>query len=339
MNHASQSNEQNDGPVSPEPILQMAFSFAPERVLHATLTLNVYSHIAGGHHSAADIAGAAEASERGMKMLLDAAAVFGLINKQGDSYDLTPMAQTFLVRESPAYIGAMIEDPTLWNMWADLAECVKRGEGGWQVQEQHAAESFFPTLIKSLHVLGYMPAQRMTQMLKLPSGAHVLDVACGSAAWSIPFAEADSAARLTLQDYPGVLEHTKGYLTRHNVIERCDFLPGNLREVDFGEAQFDAAILGNIVHSEGPEHSQNLFNKLHRALKPGGKIVIVDMIANDDRTGPPFALIFALNMLVASKEGGTYSIAEYTDWLQGAGFSNVETLDVGIHSPLVVATK
>jgi ubiquinone/menaquinone biosynthesis C-methylase UbiE len=184
-----------------------------------------------------------------------------------------------------------------------------------------------------------MPAQRMAQALALPKGAHVLDVACGSAAWSIPFAEADPQARLTLQDFPGVLEHTKGYLTRHKVIEQSNFLPGNLREVDFGEAQFDAAVLGNIVHSEGPESSQALFAKLQRALKPGGKIVIVDMIPNEERTGPPFALIFALNMLVVTKEGGTYTLGEYTSWLQGAGFSNVETLDVGIHSPLIVATK
>ncbi len=335
MNH----HEAPQGPVSPEPLLQMAFSFAPERVLHATLALNVYSHMAQGHKSAAAIAQAAESSVRGMTMLLDAAAVFGLVKKQGAEYELTPMAQTFLVRESPAYIGAMMEDSTIWNSWTNIVECVKTGGSTWRVETEERATDFFPTLIKSLHVLGYMPAQRMAQQLHLPTGAHVLDVACGSAAWSIPFAEADPQARLTLQDFSGVLEHTKGYLTRHKVIERCDFLSGNLREVDFGEAQFDAAVLGNIVHSEGPESSQTLFAKLYRALKSGGKIIIVDMIANEERTGPPFALIFALNMLVATKDGGTYTVGEYTSWLQGAGFANVETLDVGTHSPLLVATK
>ena len=57
------------------------------------------------------------------------------------------------------------------------------------------------------------------------------------------------------------------------------------------------------------------------------------------KTGPPFALIFALNMLAMTKEGDTYTLAEYTEWLQAAGFSDVETLDVGIHSPLIIATK
>lgn len=333
------SHEASQGPISPEPILQMAFSFAPERVLHATLALDVYSHMSRGAKTAADIAKAADASERGMTMLLDAAAAFGLIAKQNGAYELTPMAQTFLVRQSPAYIGAMMEDDTIWNSWTNIVECVKTGTSSWRVETEKGATDFFPTLIKSLHVMGYMPAQRMAQELKLPLGAHVLDVACGSAAWSIPFAEADPQAHLTLQDFSGVLEHTKGYLERHKVIDRCDFLPGNLREVDFGENKFEAAVLGNIVHSEGPESSQNLFAKLHRALKPGGKIIIVDMIANEERTGPPFALIFALNMLVATKDGGTYTFGEYNSWLHDAGFADVQTLDVGIHSPLIVATK
>lgn len=334
MNH-----EVPQGPVSPEPILQMAFSFAPERVLHATVTLNVYSHMAQGHKTAAEIATASGASVRGMAMLLDAATAFGLIQKQNDAYELTPMAQTFLVRESPAYIGAMMEDATIWNSWTNIVECVKKGGSSWRVETEERAIDFFPTLIKSLHVLGYRPAQSMVQQLNLPIGAHILDVACGSAAWSIPFAEADAQAHLTLQDFSGVLEHTNGYVERHKVKERCDFLSGNLREVEFGENKFDAAILGNIVHSEGPENSKNLFGRLHRALKPGGKIVIVDMIPNEERTGPPFALIFALNMLVATEEGGTYTVGEYTHWLQDCGFSQVQTLEVGIHSPLIVATK
>ena len=331
--------ESTQAPLSPEPLLQMAFSFAPQRVLNTALRLDVFSHLARGHKTAAEIAQASGASERGMRMLLDAAAAFELLKKQDGAYELTPLSQTFLVRESPAYIGAFLEDETMWHGWTNLYDCVVRGEGGFQVQLEEAAEEFFPILIKSLHVLGTMPAQRMVQELKPPPGAHVLDVACGSAAWSIPFAEADAQARLTLQDFPNVLEHTRGYVERHGVAARCAYLAGNLREVDFGENQFDVAILGNIVHSEGEASSRDLFARLHRALKPGGKVVIVDMIPNDERTGPPFALIFALNMLAMTKEGDTYTLAEYTDWLQAAGFPNVETLDVGIHSPLIVAMK
>ena len=66
---------------------------------------------------------------------------------------------------------------------------------------------------------------------------------------------------------------------------------------------------------------------------------MIDMVPNDERTGPPFPVIFALNMLVHTAEGDTYTLAEYRAWLQEAGFAKVETADIGSHSPLIVASK
>ena len=78
---------------------------------------------------------------------------------------------------------------------------------------------------------------------------------------------------------------------------------------------------------------------MFRALRPGGRIAIVDMIPNDSRTGPMFPLIFALNMLANTESGDTYSLAEYRQWLTEAGFARVSTFDIGSHSPLIVGHK
>src|SRR5947209_20423306 len=102
----------------------------------------------------------------------------------------------------------------------------------------------------------------------------VIDIACGSGIWGIAVAEADKEARITAQDFPGLFETTRAYLKRHGVEDRYDFLPGDLKEVDFGENRYDLALLGNIVHSEGEASSQDLFKRLYRALKPGGRMVI-----------------------------------------------------------------
>jgi hypothetical protein len=63
------------------------------------------------------------------------------------------------------------------------------------------------------------------------------------------------------------------------------------------------------------------------------------MVPNDERTGPPFALIFALNMLLNTEKGGTYTLEEYTRWLNGAGFTRVETADIQSHSPVIIGYK
>ena len=169
--------------------------------------------------------------------------------------------------------------------------------------------------------------------------SRVLDVACGSGIWGIAVAEADAAARITGQDFPGVLETTKRYYEKHGVAARCDFLSGDLRTVDLGSARYDLALLGNIVHSEGEAASRALFHRIFRALRPGGRIVILDMIPNDARSGPPFAVMFALNMLVNTSAGDTYTFAEYRAWLGEAGFASVEAIDIGSHSPMILGVK
>jgi ubiquinone/menaquinone biosynthesis C-methylase UbiE len=210
------------------------------------------------------------------------------------------------------------------------------------VEEQDTAEQFFPALVRTLDVINREPARRVAEALGAGAshrGMRVVDVGCGSGVWSIAIAEADPRARITAQDFPGILKETRRYLKQHGLENRYEFLPGNLKHVSFGENRFDLALLGNIVHTEGERSSRDLFGRLARALKPGGRVAIIDMIPNDQRTGPPFPLLFALEMLVNSEAGGTYTLAEYTEWLEEAGFRRVHTADIGFHSPLIIASK
>jgi ubiquinone/menaquinone biosynthesis C-methylase UbiE len=334
------SNARTPSPL--EQIMQMNFSFAPSCVMTAALRLGVFSHMAAGKSTAAEVAQAAGASERGTRMLLDALAGFGLLTKSGERYELTPHARQYLVRESPDYAGGMAESGGMIEAWTHLDECVRTGRPVHRVETQERAEEFFPMLVRTLHVVNREPARRTAEALgagRESKGLRVLDVAAGSGVWGIAFAEADPSARVTAQDFPGVLPTTREYVRRHGLEERFDFLAGDLKEVDFGESRYDVALLGNIVHSEGEESSRELFRRLRRALRPGGRVVVIDMLPNDARTGPPYQLIFALNMLVNTERGDTYTLAEYTRWLQEAGFPLVTTADIGSHSPAVVGQR
>jgi ubiquinone/menaquinone biosynthesis C-methylase UbiE len=320
----------------------MSFSFTPSRVLSSALQLGVFSHVAAGQQTAAEIAKAAEADERAMSMLLDALVGLQLLSKSKEGYALTPLSEKYLVRSSPTYVGTMMETERMWNTWGHLTEVVRTGKPVRAIEEKEVAEEFFPMLVRSLHVMNSEPARRLASALgagQTHRGLRVVDIACGSAVWGIAIAEADKEAHVTAQDFPGVFEVTREFVKRHHVEDRFDYLPGDLKEVNFGEDRFDLAILGNIVHSEGEHSSRDLFKRLHRALRAGGRLAILEMVPNDERTGPPFALLFALNMLVNTEEGGTYTLSEYTAWLKDAGFARTETADIGTHSPAIIAVK
>ena len=325
-----------------EQLLQLHLCFAPARILAAALQLEVFSHIAAGQKTTAALAKAVGASERGMRMLLDALTGMQLLRKRDSKYLLSALARRYLVPCEPDYCGAMLGDDRLWNNWTHLTEAIRSGQAPVRVNERKTAEDFFPNLVRGLHVLNRPLARRLAGELldsRRSGGLDVLDVACGSGIWSIAIAEADRAARVTAQDFPKVLELTRQYAVRHGVEKRFSFLSGDLNEVDFGANRFDVALLGNIVHSEGADSSRGLFRKMRTALKPGGRIVIIDMLPNNQRTAPPFPLIFALNMLVNTARGDTYTFKEYRGWLRQTGFNRVTKVNIGSHSPALVATR
>jgi hypothetical protein len=105
--------------------------------------------------------------------------------------------------------------------------------------------------------------------------------------------------------------------------ERFHTLDGDFHTIDFGTNGHDVAIYSHIAHQETPADNIAVFRKLRNALKPGGKLVINDFVVDDDRTGPPFPLIFHSMMLLQSKQGATWREADYRDWLHEAGFTDV----------------
>jgi ubiquinone/menaquinone biosynthesis C-methylase UbiE len=332
----------NQDNLNPERLHQITFSFISSRVLTTGIELGVFTHIAGGKNTAEAVARAAKADARGMRMLLDALAALELVTKKNSRFTLTPLARKFLVRGEPDYLGSIIELPDHAEAWRHLTKSVRTGRPVNTVEKEKGAAKFFPALVSGLHVIHRERARRAAEVLGIGTshkGLHVVDVGCGSGVWGIAAAAADRTARITAQDYVAMLPGTRKYVKRDGVEGQFDYLPGDLNKIDFGKNRFDLAILGNIVHSEGERNSRRLFRRLYRALRPGGRIAIADMIPNDTRTGPPFPVFFALNMLLNTERGDTYTLAEYADWLMKAGMDRVETADIGSHSPLIIGYK
>jgi ubiquinone/menaquinone biosynthesis C-methylase UbiE len=322
-------------------MMEMHFGFGPSRVLSSAVELDLFTHLAGGKTTAGDLARAAGATERGTRMLLDALACLGLLTKRDGRYNLTDSARQHLLKDSPAYVGDFLTIDRLWDAWGHLTEAVRTGRPFLPVEQEDVASEFFPKLIRGLHAVHAEPARRAAQILTAGNkpGLRVLDIACGSAIWSIAIAELAPDARVTALDFPVVLESTREYVKKHRLEDRFEYLPGNLKDVDLGKQRYDLAILGNIIHTEGERSSRDLIQRVYGALAPGGRAVIIEMLPSDDRSGPVFPLLFALNMLVNSEQGDTYTFAELQQWLRQAGFQRVEATEIGSHSPMIVGYK
>jgi O-methyltransferase involved in polyketide biosynthesis len=144
--------------------------------------------------------------------------------------------------------------------------------------------------------------------------------------------------RIHAVDWPQVLEVTRRIAGKHGVADRLTTAAGDFFEADFGTGH-RLATIGHILHSEGRDRSRRLLKKVFDALAPGGTVAIQEFVPDEDRSGPPSALIFAVNMLVNTEAGDTFTFKEMSGWLREAGFKNPRLLKVPAVSPLVLADK
>jgi len=95
-----------------------------------------------------------------------------------------------------------------------------------------------------------------------------------------------------------------------------------------------------IVHQNSREENRALFGKVHAALVPGGRIAIRDMVMDETRTRPVSGALFAVNMLVGTPGGGTFTFAELRADLEEARFKavKIDYQDDGMSS-IVTAVK
>jgi len=328
--------------VTPERLMQFAFGYAPPIMISTAVELGVFDALDSGAKTAAELAKSVNASERGLQKLLNGLAGFDFLKKEGDRYSLTPESATFLVSSKPAYYGALYRRLCDNNLhgWLNLADAVRTGKPVHDVVETSEAGEFFKELVPSLFAVNYPAAQTLARAFTFPSGQspRIIDLAAGSGVWGIAAAQQHPQARVTAVDLDPVIPITRKMAARFGLDNRFDFLAGDVMKADLGTG-YQAAIIGHLLHGLGAKDSQQLIRRVAAALVPGGTIAIPEYLVNKDRTGPPFSLMFAINMLLHSPEGDTFSFEEMSGWLTDAGFEKARLLEVPGPSPLVLATK
>ncbi|PYJ00679.1 MAG: methyltransferase [Verrucomicrobia bacterium] len=323
--------------------MQFAWGFAPTFILNSAVELRLFDYLENGPRTVEQLANETQCSARGLTALLDALVGFQFLRRKGNAYALTPETSTFLVSTKPDYHGGFFRQVTGQVMpdWMDLTEAVRTGQPAKKVNEQEGGAEFFAELVEGIFPMSYRAAEalgRHLQLGKLSEPVTVLDIGAGSGVWGIALAQQSPHVSIVAVDWPKVLEVTRRIVERHGLGGRFRTSPGDFRQADFGSGH-RLATIGHILHSEGRERSRQLLQKVFDALSPGGTVAIAEFIPNEDRTGPPNALMFAVNMLLHTTEGDTFTFREISAWLREAGFRNVRLLEAPAPSPLVLATK
>lgn len=329
---------------TPERLMQMAWGHAAPLSIEAGIRLGIFDTLDGNSKTLDQIASDTKCSPRGLSILLDLLVGFGLLAKSSqNSYALTPESDAFLVSTKPGFQGGIYKhiSQQLMPKWLNLTEIVRTGKPAENVSGESDGAAFFEKFVEDIFPMSYAAARALADGLGVASAdrpVSVLDLATGSGVWGIALAQASPKVQVLAVDWPNVLQVTKRVASKFGVEDRFTYAPGDLLKADFG-AGHQIATLGHILHSEGEKRGILLLEKTFKALAPGGTIAIAEFLVNEDRTGPLNGLIFAMNMLVNTADGNTYSFEEIRGWLEKSGFQNVRKMDSPGPSPLILANR
>ena len=316
---------------SPSPALFFDTVSAYERTeaLRAAIELDLFTLVAEGQRTAAELAGACEASPRGVRILADYLTVIGFLRKHDDRYELTRESQVFLNRRSPAYLGGTVEfllTAELRASFQGLAAAVRHG--GTVASEEGTVSHDNPIWVafaRAMAPLMQLPARLLADLVGEDAQAplRVLDVAAGHGLFGITALERYPKAHITALDWPNVLAVAAENARRAGLAERYSLLPGSAFEVEWG-GPYEVVLLTNFLHHFDLPTCEKVAAKAHAALAPGGRALTLDFIPEPDRVSPPSSAKFALTMLATTARGDAYTFAEYEAVFKKAGFVRSE---------------
>jgi predicted O-methyltransferase YrrM len=307
-------------------LMQTMRAFQEGRVLLAALELDLFTAVGGGNE-AGTIAGKLKTDSRATAMLLDALAAVGALTKSGPVYSNTPETRRYLTAASPDnQRPALMHTVHVWKAWTTLTDCVRKGtavqEPGVDAHDQDWTEAF----IAAMHSNAENTAGEVARMVGVEKVRRLLDLGGGSGAYSIAFAKANPALTAEVLDFDAVLRIARKHIAAAGLSGRVTTRAGDMLRDELGQG-FDLVLLSAICHMFGVEENKQLLKRCREALAPGGRVVIRDFILDPGKTSPKGAVLFALNMLVATRSGATYTEGEYREWLLAAGFRTVDRPD------------
>ncbi len=320
--------------VLPDDVAELIRGFMPSRAVLTALELDVFTVIGEGG-SAKQIAAKIHCAPRATEMLLNSLASLKLLDKRDAVYTNSAVASRFFVEGTPDSARmAQLHIANIWKRWSTLTEAVQAGTTVAS-RTENGAKPFIAAMDHNARAR----ARAVVQALEVNGAKRMLDLGGGSGAYSIAFAKSAPQLHSEIVDMADVLPLTQDYIRKAGLADRISTRAGDMLAVPLETGQYDLVLLSAICHMFSPEENQQLLKRAYDALAPKGRLVISDFILNPDKTAPRFGALFALNMLVGTRAGASYSEPEYEAWLKQAGFTESKQISIPGPASLIIATK
>jgi len=340
-------NTQHD----PSPILQTAFGFWSSKVLLTAVEFGVFTTLGARRLTGAELGAELAIHPRAIADFFDALVAMKFLDRQGDGptskYFNTPAGALYLDRNSPRYVGGILEmlNARLFKFWHDLPAALRTGKP--QNETKHGQKGVFEELYAELPRLEqFMGA--MTGLSRINFEALALkfdfskyktlcDVGGATGLLCVEAAKKHPKLRCVSFDLPPVEPIAKKHIAAANLSDRVTTASGDFFKDPLPKC--DVITMGMILHDWNLEKKMHLIRSAYDALPPGGALVAIEALIDDARRENLFGLLMSLNMLIEFGEAFDYSGADFRGWCSEVGFKRFEVIHLAGPSSAAVAYK
>lgn len=337
--------------LDPSHIMQTATAFWASKVLLTAVEFDLFTTLADGPQTAAQLRQSLELHVRGTYDFFDALVALKFLERDGDGpegkYKNTPETEAFLNKNSPTYIGGLAEmlNSRLFGFWNNLGTALKTGKP--QNEMKNGGSSIFETLYEKQDTLGeFLDAMTGFQAANFTALAQkfdfskyktVSDVGGALALLSRVVGAHHSHLSFTSFDLPPVMPLALKHIKAAGMENRIMPISGDFFKDDLPKA--DVVTMGNILHDWNLEGKKILIKKAYDALPLGGAFIAIENVIDDARRENAFGLLMSLNMLIEFGDAFDYTGADFRNWCSEVGFQRFDLIPLAGPTSAIVAYK
>nr|MBI3613973.1 methyltransferase domain-containing protein [Nitrospirota bacterium] len=317
-------------------LMALANGYAESKTLLVANELGLFTAIGARWRTVEDLAVRCKADREGLRWLLNALVGMGLLLLRRRRYGNTALGRRYLDGDSPTAITNLLWLLNHhWADWTDMAATIRSGRRGWGALTSKSA--FRRRFALAMHERSHILAPPTVAAMRIPRGAtRFLDVAGGPGSYAVALAKRYPGLTGTIVDQH--VATAKALIRRYDLQRRLILRRGDVFSADFGRG-YDAALAANIVHDFNEWENRALLGRIHAALRPGGKLCIVEFFLDETLTAPTAAALFSLTMYKFTASGRAYGWVEVEGWLRALGFGRFRRRRITTGIGLLEATK
>jgi predicted O-methyltransferase YrrM len=309
-------------------LLELSGGYWAGCALQTAVLLDVFTALDGGAKDERELAASLACDPRGFSMLATALAALGLVRREDEKIGASGETLKLLSRHSPDYLGFIIQHHAhLMPGWARLAEAVRTGRRTRDGSSSHTgSEAERESFLLGMFNIARLQAEKVAQALDLSGRKKLIDVGGGPGTYAVYFCRQNPELKATILDLPTTAPFAEKIVRQYGLEERIDFIGGDFLADALPKGR-DVAWLSQVLHGETPADAMKLMRNAAACLEPGGLLCVQEFVLDDDRSGPAHAALFALNMLVGTEGGQTYTTRELADMMRAAGVVETRVLE------------